>query len=90
MNHLALTLSVEEPLITTLSIRPGVVDTDMQALIRTKEGVMDENDMIKFKGLFESGKLVKVEDVGSVMARIAVGCAGQEGRGMRMSGRFLR
>jgi NAD(P)-dependent dehydrogenase (short-subunit alcohol dehydrogenase family) len=90
MNHLALTLAVEEPFITTLSIRPGVVDTDMQALIRTKQGVMEEKDMIKFKGLFESGNLVKVEDVGGVMARIAVGCAGAEGRAREMNGRFMR
>jgi NAD(P)-dependent dehydrogenase (short-subunit alcohol dehydrogenase family) len=30
LNHLAMTLSVEEPDVTTISIRPGVVDTEMQ------------------------------------------------------------
>jgi len=88
MNHLALTLAVEEPEITTLSIRPGVVDTDMQTLIRTKQGVMDEKDMVKFKGLFEGGKLVKVDDVGGVMARISVGVSGKGSK--ELSGKFLR
>lgn len=90
MNHLALTLAVEEPTITTLSIRPGVVDTDMQALIRTKESIMDAKDMEKFKGLFAGGKLVKAEDVGGVMARISVGLGGEEGKGSELNGKFLR
>ena len=34
MNHLALTLSTEEPDVTTMAIRPGVVDTEMQREIR--------------------------------------------------------
>jgi NAD(P)-dependent dehydrogenase (short-subunit alcohol dehydrogenase family) len=30
LNHLARTLAVEEPDVTTVAVRPGVVDTDMQ------------------------------------------------------------
>jgi len=36
LNHLALTLSVEEKEITSVSIRPGTVDTEMQQDIREK------------------------------------------------------
>lgn len=86
MNHLALTLAVEEPSITTLSLRPGVVDTDMQVLVRSKSDVMDAKDVEKFKGLFEQGKLVKAEDVGVVMARLAVGLSKEKA----LSGKFLR
>lgn len=32
INHLALTLEAEEPLVTALAIRPGVVDTDVCSL----------------------------------------------------------
>lgn len=34
LNHLASTLSVEEPDITTIAFRPGVVATDMQKYAR--------------------------------------------------------
>lgn len=34
LNHLASTLSVEEPDITTIAFRPGVVATDMQKTAR--------------------------------------------------------
>lgn len=32
------TLAKEEPQVTTVSIRPGIVDTEMQAVIREKGG----------------------------------------------------
>ena len=36
MNHFASTLAVEEPEITSIAIRPGVVDTDMQGVLRAE------------------------------------------------------
>ena len=90
MNNLALTLAVEEPTIMTVSVRPGVVDTDMQALVRSKHAVMDAKDVKKFRGLYEEGKLVKAEDVGGLMARLSVGLGGEEGKGKALNGRFFR
>ncbi|RAL68492.1 hypothetical protein DID88_007220 [Monilinia fructigena] len=74
LNHLAQTLSVEEPLITSLAIRPGVVDTDMQREIRgySTNGVMDKKDAEKFLGLYEAGKLLKPEQPGGVLAGLAI------------------
>jgi NAD(P)-dependent dehydrogenase (short-subunit alcohol dehydrogenase family) len=83
LNHLAMTLAVEEPDITTVSIRPGTVDTDMQLEIRRNNSVMDEKDAKKFKSLHEEGKLLRPEQPGNVMARLAV--EGDKG----LSGKFL-
>ena len=87
MNHLALTLSVEEPDITSLAVRPGVVDTDMQVLVRSKSTIMDGKDAEKFRSLYEDGKLVKPEEVGGVMAEIALRLS-EEGK--NLNGKFLR
>lgn len=79
-----MTLATEEPDITTVSIRPGVVDTEMQVEVRGHNNVMDEKDAEKFRTLHEEGKLLKPEQPGNVMGRLAV-CAE---RGL--SGKFLR
>jgi NAD(P)-dependent dehydrogenase (short-subunit alcohol dehydrogenase family) len=51
MNHLALTLKVEEPTITTIAIRPGVVDTEMQRELREVHyEKMDKTEKEKFVG----------------------------------------
>lgn len=72
MNHLAKTLAREENSITTVSIRPGMVDTGMQELIRGDGGKsMDEEDRQKFVGAFENGKLLSPDKPGHVMARLA-------------------
>ncbi|KAG9191613.1 hypothetical protein G6011_10347 [Alternaria panax] len=86
LNHLALTLSVEEPSVTTISIRPGVVDTEMQREIReVHHERMSEQDREKFSELKSSGGLLKPEQPGHVIARLAVG--GEEVRGF--NGKFL-
>lgn len=84
LNHLALTLSVEEPDVTTVSIRPGVVDTEMQREIREVHNTaMSEKDAAKFQELKKDGALLKPEQPGHVIAKLAVG-AGKE-----LSGKFL-
>jgi NAD(P)-dependent dehydrogenase (short-subunit alcohol dehydrogenase family) len=84
LNHLALTLSVEEPDVTTISVRPGVVDTEMQREIREVHNTaMSEKDAAKFSGLKKDGGLLKPEQPGHVIAKLAVG-AGKE-----LSGKFL-
>ena len=84
LNHLALTLSVEEPDVTTVSIRPGVVDTEMQRAIREEHNqAMSASDQAKFQGLHKEGKLVRPEQPGGVIANLAV-------RGEKeLSGKFL-
>ena len=79
-----MTLAAEEPEITTVAVRPGVVDTDMQVEVRGHNGVMDDKDVGKFRTLFEEGKLLKPEQPGNVMSRLAVGAKND------LSGKFLR
>ncbi|KAF9740113.1 hypothetical protein PMIN02_006377 [Paraphaeosphaeria minitans] len=84
LNHLALTLSIEEPDVTTISIRPGVVDTEMQREIRELHNTtMTEIDAAKFAGLKKDGGLLKPEQPGHVLAKLAV--AGDKD----LSGKFL-
>lgn len=78
---------MEEPTITTIAIRPGVVDTDMQVEVRGHEKVMDEKDVQKFKTLHEGGKLLRPEQPGNVMARLAVS---EEKHLKDLGGKFLR
>lgn len=56
----------------------------MQAEIRRSNQVMDEKDVKQFKGLHEDGKLLRPEQPGDVMARLAV--EAEKG----LSGKFLR
>ncbi|KAI7906576.1 uncharacterized protein BX663DRAFT_428023 [Cokeromyces recurvatus] len=71
INHIATTLSVEEPNVTTIALRPGVVDTEMQNVIRTKGKESMKEDHDKFIDLHRSGKLVKPQDPGHVLAALA-------------------
>ncbi|KAG9199507.1 hypothetical protein G6514_008470 [Epicoccum nigrum] len=84
LNHVAATLGVEEPDVTTVSIRPGVVDTEMQRAIREEHNLaMSSTDQEKFHGLHKEGKLVRPEQPGGVIASLAV-------RGDKsLSGKFL-
>lgn len=62
LNHFSQVLAVEEPDITTLTFRPGVVDTAMQAVIR-QEGQtgMPEENYDWFVSLHHEGKLLSPE-----------------------------
>lgn len=85
MNHLALTLKHEEPLITTIAIRPGVVDTAMQVAIREEHSTdMDEQEAQRFKGLHSEGQLLRPEQPGNVMSRLVVNAPPE------LSGKVLR
>jgi NAD(P)-dependent dehydrogenase (short-subunit alcohol dehydrogenase family) len=73
LNHLALTLGVEEPDVTTVSIRPGVVDTEMQREIReVHHNSMSASDQSKFHGLKNGGGLLTPEQPGHVIAKLSV------------------
>ena len=85
LNHLALTLGAEEPGVTSISIRPGVVDTDMQRDIREVHGPsMKEQDVARFHNLHQEGGLLKPEQPGHVIAKLALDAPKE------LSGRFLR
>lgn len=85
LNHLAMTLAVEEPNVTTLSIRPGVVDTQMQQELRDNYlSSMQEKDSAKFLALYKEGKLLKPEKPGNVIAKVVL--TGPKD----LSGKFLR
>jgi NAD(P)-dependent dehydrogenase (short-subunit alcohol dehydrogenase family) len=75
---------VEEPSVTTISIRPGVVDTEMQREIREQHHErMSASDREKFSGFKTSGKLLRPEQPGHVIAKLAVSA------GSEFSGKFL-
>ena len=79
-----MTLGVEEPDVTTVSIRPGVVDTEMQREIRdVHHNSMSASDQSKFHGLKNGGHLLTPEQPGHVIAKLSVR-AGKE-----LSGKFL-
>ena len=66
-----------------MAIRPGTVDTEMQVEVRKHDHVMDPRDAERFKNLYEGGELLKPEQPGNVIARLAV----EAERGL--SGKFL-
>lgn len=85
LNHVATTLAVEEPDVTTVSIRPGTVDTEMQRELREKHHTsMDKKDAEKFAGLKSEGKLLEPEQPGNVLARLVVGAE------KSLSGKFMK
>ncbi|KAI3054649.1 hypothetical protein CBS147343_10965 [Aspergillus niger] len=73
MNHLALSLGEEEPEVTTISIRPGMVDTEMQLELREDHATTLEPQMhAKFTTVHKEGKLLKPEQPGHVMAKLVL------------------
>ena len=71
-NILSSTLSKEEQDIFTVSLRPGVVDTNMQELIRTKVDVMPDDFYKKFKELKERNELSEPEQPAKAIARLVL------------------
>ena len=85
MNHLALTIANEEKDITTVAVRPGTVDTEMQRDIREKHsGAMDPSDAKKFAELKSEGKLFKPEQPGHVIAKLVLDAPKE------LSGKFVQ
>ncbi|KAI5301910.1 hypothetical protein KEM56_001228 [Ascosphaera pollenicola] len=83
MNHLAMMIAREEPDITAVAVRPGVVNTQMQDDIRG--GYLDNmgEDGQRLKDAFVQGKLLKPEQPGNVIANLALNATKD------LSGRFL-
>lgn len=73
MNHLALSLGEEEPDVTTISIRPGMVDTELQRELREDHATTLEPQVhSKFTTVHKEGKLLKPEQPGHVMAKLVL------------------
>lgn len=73
LTHLTRVLALEEPEVTAVALRPGVVDTDMQTLIRTDgAAAMTPEQMARFQALKEKGNLEPPEVPGRVAAWLAL------------------
>lgn len=80
-----MTLRSEEPEIVAVAIRPGTVDTNMQTTLREQyDGIMDPEDKVKFANLKKNGQLLRPEQPGNVIARLALNAPA------RLNGQFLR
>ena len=84
LNHLSRVLAAEEPLLTVMAVRPGVVDTQMQDIIRQKgQGVMSAEQLAYYQNLKKEGQLEKPEVPGRAIAWLALHAPGE------FSGEFL-
>ncbi len=74
LNHFTRVLALEEPAITAIALRPGAVDTPMQALIRDRgaQAGMAEADYRKFADLSAEGRLLPPELPGKSAAVLAL------------------
>ncbi|GKZ33139.1 hypothetical protein AbraIFM66950_002923 [Aspergillus brasiliensis] len=73
MNHLALSLGEEEPEVTSVSIDPGLVDTEIQRQIREDLATtMDRQFHSVFTSVHQAGGLLKPEQPGHVIAKLVI------------------
>ncbi|KAF9055383.1 NAD(P)-binding protein [Hymenopellis radicata] len=74
LNSLCRTLAQEEPKITSIAFRPGVVDTAMQAQVRAPESQvhMSEADRNKFTRLHSQGELLSPDLPGQIIAGLVL------------------
>ncbi|KAJ7368378.1 hypothetical protein DFH08DRAFT_831259 [Mycena albidolilacea] len=76
MNSLCRTLAEEEPNVVSVALRPGMVQTDMQAALRqTGAPHMKTEDHKMFIAAHTDGKLLKAEDPGHVIASLSLHAA---------------
>lgn len=72
LNHFTAHLAVEEPGITAVAVRPGVVDTAMQTAIREEGQAMEPEERARFVRLHEEGALQPPEVPGRALAVLAL------------------
>jgi NAD(P)-dependent dehydrogenase (short-subunit alcohol dehydrogenase family) len=73
LNHFTAILAGEEPELTALAVRPGLVDTAMQAIIRQKgKGRMTQSNYNRLYGAYERGALLPPETPGRAIACLAL------------------
>lgn len=84
LNQFNAVLAVEEPLVTAVAVRPGVVDTEMQTVIRRDGGKgMDVGTHGRFLSYHERGELLPPEKPGLAIARLALYAP------LELSGKFI-
>lgn len=73
LNHFTDLLAAEEPEVTAIALRPGIVDTRMQAKIRSqgKTG-MPEKDYQRLYQMYEQGRLLPPESPARAIACLAL------------------
>ncbi len=73
INKITQVLASEEPAISVIALKPGIVDTDMQATIREKgRGHMAEQNYRWLSGLYEQKRMVPPEKPGLAIACLAL------------------
>ena len=73
LNHFTRVLADEEPELTAVTVRPGVVDTDMQATIRNQGlNAMSEEQLAYYRQLKAHGTLEPPEVPGRSIAWLAL------------------
>ena len=73
LNHFSRVLAAEEPRLTVVAVRPGVVDTRMQDTIRQKGAdVMSAEQLAYYQNLKAGGQLEKPEVPGRALAWLAL------------------
>jgi NAD(P)-dependent dehydrogenase (short-subunit alcohol dehydrogenase family) len=84
LNHFTRVLAAEAPEVAVLAVRPGVVDTPMQAALRSPgAGWMSDEQRSYYRGLKQSGALEPPEVPAKVIAWLALRAP------LRLSGEFL-
>ena len=79
-----MTVAREEPDITSVSIRPGMVNTQMQADLREKHTeTLGEQDAQKYVSAYKENRLLRPEQPAHVIANLAVRATREQ------SGKFL-
>ena len=73
LNMLTRVLAEEEPAVTTIAVKPGVIDTQMQAAVRASgKAGMPEESYAYFVSLVEKGKLLPPDVPGKAIAFLAL------------------
>ena len=73
LNHFTRVLAAEEPDVTALAVRPGVVDTDMQAFLRGEnDNAMPTGQSAYYRQLKEQGQLEPAEIPARAIAWLAL------------------
>ncbi|TKY90250.1 hypothetical protein EX895_000248 [Sporisorium graminicola] len=95
LNAIARTLANEEDKVAAFAVRPGVVDTDMQTLLRSSgKGAMKEQELERFLSLHKEGKLLRPEQPAFTIAALAAKGSrqepkGKDGKGLGEQGAFV-
>lgn len=72
MNAIARTLANEEPQLAVFAVRPGVVDTDMQGMLRSDgHKSMKHDELDRFLTMHKEGKLLHPHQPGFTIAALA-------------------